>query len=157
MDQAFDLSALDAADTADMTVMAFGQPTNWVWTFAGPGHPKTMAQSDRYARESMITEKLQDQARVNGRKWKAVEESLEDRRAKNINHIVERLVGWSPVLMNGNDFPFSEANARAVLADRRKVDVYSQALEFLGDEKSFMRRSPKTSGPSPSEPSTSTL
>jgi hypothetical protein len=156
MDTTFDLSELDAADTAEMTVMAFGKPTSWVWTFAGPGHPKTIAQSDRYAREAIVTEKLQQQAQVNGKKWKAPEESLEERRARNINHIVERLIGWSPVKMNGQDYPFSDVTARAILADRRKVDVYTQALDFLREENSFTKRSATGSEPSPSEASAST-
>jgi hypothetical protein len=154
----FTLDDLDAADAATMEVMAFGRPTGWTWTFAGPGHPKTIAQSDRYAREALVTEKLQAQAQVNGKKWKAPEESLDERRAKNINHIVERLIGWSPfkVSRDGPEFPFTEENARTVLADRRKVDIYTQALDFLREDLAFTKRSATASAPSPSEASAST-
>lgn len=158
--EVFDLSDLDAADTADMVVMAFGRPTPWIWTFSGPGHAKTIAQSDRQARQALVEEKLLKQAQANGKKWKAEDVTVEERRAGNVTWIVERVVGWrlangAPVTMGGNPFPFSEENARAVLADRRKVDVYSQALEFLGADNAFMKRSATTSAPSPSDGSIS--
>ncbi len=139
--EAFDISDLDAADTADMVVMAFGKPTSWIWTFSGPAHPKTVKQSDRLTMERIATEKMERQAQVNSKKYKVPEETVEERRANNVNFIVERLVGWSAVNMNGEPFPFSEANARAVLADRRKIDAFQQALDFLNAETSFMKRS----------------
>ena len=42
----FDLTDFDSADTADMLVShpVTGEPTAWVITFAGPGHPKTIDQ-----------------------------------------------------------------------------------------------------------------
>lgn len=155
MSDVFSLSDLDAADTADMVVYNFGQPTTWVWTFAGPGHPKTIKQADRISRQSMVDENAVRQSQINGKKWKAPEVDLEQRRANNVNFIVERIVGWSPVeRAPGEPFPFTEENARLVLADRRK-DVFSQALDFLNGESSFMKRSAPTSKPTPSEPSSS--
>lgn len=159
--EVFDLSALDAADTADLVIHAFGKPTPWIWTMSGPGHPKTEKQSDRQARETLFEEKRLKQAQGNGKKYKVEDVSVEERRANNVTWIVERIVGWrmedgSPVVMNGKPFPFSEENARLVLADRRKVDCYSQALEFLNAENAFMPRSATTSAPSPSVNSTST-
>lgn len=47
----FDLSELDSVDEAQMTVMAGDKSTGWIWIFAGPGHPQTIAQRDRIARE----------------------------------------------------------------------------------------------------------
>jgi hypothetical protein len=43
--------------------------------------------------------------------------------------------------MDGKDYPFSVENARALLLDRRKGQLLIQALEFLGDEQSFGKRS----------------
>jgi hypothetical protein len=131
----------NAADEADMTVVMNGKATSWVWTFAGPGHPKTVEQSNRIARERLHRERLQEQARVNGKKWVAPEDTVEETRARNVQQIVERLVRWSPVKINGEDYPFTAENATRLLSDPRKVGLYVQALEFLAADNSFTPRS----------------
>lgn len=153
----FDISALDSVDVAEMVVTANGVPTTWVWQWAGPAHEKTIAQSDRLLRERLATERLQEQARVNGKKWKADVESVEAVRARNVNFLLERLLGWNTVKLGGEMFPYSQENARRVLSDPRKPSLYNQAWEFLGGEEAFTKRSATNSAPSPSERSTSTL
>jgi len=138
---AFDLSSIDSADEAQMTVVVNGKLTDWVWTFAGPGHPQTVEQSDRLSKERLHREHQQEQARVNGRKWKAPEETAEEVLDRNVRIVAERLLGWSPVVMNGEPYPFSRENAVALLKDRRKGALLIQALEFLGDEAAFSKRS----------------
>ena len=84
--ETLDISVFDSADTADMTVAhpATSEPTNWVITFAGPGHPKTIDLADRRARQHLREEKAKEQARVNGRKWKGDEKTPAEQRAENI-------------------------------------------------------------------------
>lgn len=137
----FDLSELDTADESYMTVLSNGKETSWVWTFAGPGHPKAIEQSNRFGRERLHRERMQEQAQVNGKKWKPPEETPDEVKARNINVVIERLLDWSPVKMNGEPYPFSTENARKLLADPRKGALLIQALEFLGDENAFTRRS----------------
>lgn len=150
----FDIDDLDAADTADMTVLdGNGRLTQWVWTFAGPGHPQTIAQGNRLARERLHEDSQKEQARVNGRKWKGVEETVDQVRAKNINFIVERLTDWRGATRGGRDFPFSPEAAREILSDRRKGALITQSLEFLGEAASFTQSSESGSPPSPSESS----
>lgn len=150
----YDVDALDTADTADMTILGpAGQLTDWVWTFAGPAHDKTIAQGNRLARERLHEDRQQEAARVNGRKWKPAEESVDQVRAKNIEFVVERLVGWSGASRGGKDFPYSVENAREVLQDRRKAALLTQSLEFLGETTSFTPSSEISSSPSQSEPS----
>lgn len=149
----FDLDQLDAADEATMTVVANGALTDWSWTFSGPGHPKTVEQSNRLSRERLHEERQKEQARANGRKWKAPEETVDEVRARNVGFVVERLIGWSPVKMGGKDYPFTSENARALLLDPRKGGLLIQALEFLGEEASFTPRSAINSAPTPSDPS----
>lgn len=138
---AFDLSDLDAQDEAVMEVLANGKPTGWLWTFAGPGHPKTVELSNRFARDRLRREKEQEQAQVNGKKWKAPDESPDEVLARNVSLVAARLLGWSPIQMNGKDYPFTSENAKALLMDRRKGQLLVQALEFLGEEQSFTKRS----------------
>lgn len=98
---AFDLSDLDSADDAVMEVYANGKPTGWLWTFAGPGHPKTIEQSNRLAKERLRREREQEAAMVNGRKWKPAEETVDDALSRNVQLVVDRLLGWSPIQVGG--------------------------------------------------------
>lgn len=136
----FDLSTVDTADESVMEVVVNGNPVDWRWTFAGPGHPKTIEQSNKLARERLRREKEQEQSRINGKRWKAPDETVDEVLERNVNLVVDRLLGWSPVKMNGQDYPFTPENARALLLDRRKGQLLVQALEFLGDEQSFGKR-----------------
>lgn len=138
---AFDLSDLDAADEAVMEVEANGKPTGWLWTFAGPGHPKTIEQSNRLAKERLRREAAQEQAVVNGKKWKSEAESVDEALERNVSIVTDRLIGWSQIQMGGKDYPFSLDSAKALLMDRRKGQLLIQALEFLGNEQSFTPRS----------------
>lgn len=142
----FSIDQLYAADEAEMVVVSNGKPTDWVWRFAGPGHPQTVDQTNRVLRESLRREHGKEQARANGKKWKVEEETPEEVRRSNINFVLERLLGWSSVKLtpDGEDYPFTPENARKILEDRRMGGLLFQAVEFLGDDQSFTPRSPKT-------------
>jgi hypothetical protein len=135
------LDELDAVDEAHMTVVVNGKETTWVWTFAGPGHPQTVDQADRLSRERLHQDRLKEQAQVNGRKWKAPEESVDEVRGRNIAWVVERLIGWSPVKIGGEMVPFSAEAATKLLSDPRKGALLTQAMEFLAAETSFTKPS----------------
>lgn len=153
----FDLSELDTVDEDVMVVRRKdGSETGWKWTFAGPGHPKSIEQSNRLAKERLRKEKAQEQAVINGKKWKAEDETPEEALDRNVRIVTDRLLGWSPIKMNGEPFPFTIENANAILKDRRKSHLLIQALEFLGDDAAFSGRSATTSELSPSDPSSST-
>lgn len=139
-----DLSDFDAIDETEMTVMNGGQTTDWKWTFAGPGHPNAVAQSNRINRESTALRRAKDQAQTNGKKWKAPEQSESQLLEDNVNFVLERLLGWSAITMNGEPYPFSRENARNLLMDRRKGALLQQAIEFILDDLSFTKRSAKT-------------
>lgn len=137
----FSMTELEAQDTADMVVEVNGKPTNWVWTFAGPGHEKTIAQSNRLARERLHRDRQIEQQQLNGKKVKLPDETVDEVRERNVMQIVERLVGWSPVKIDGQDYPFSAENAKALLINPKRIGLLTQALTFLGDEQSFTTRS----------------
>lgn len=139
----FDIEALNSADEAHMTIMSNGAPTDWVWTFAGPGHPQALAQSNRVSREQLAKNRLKEQAQANGRKWKAPEQSPDELLEDNVSFVLERLLGWSPVQLGGQDYPFTQDNARKLLMDRRKGALLQQAIEFILDDNSFTQRSAK--------------
>jgi len=140
----FDISELDSAEEAVMEVMSNGLPTEWKWTFAGPGHPNAAAQSNRIARESLAKARAKEQAQTNGKKWKGgPEQSPDELREDNVSFVLERLLGWSEITMNGEPYPFSQENARKLLMDRRKGALLQQSLEFIFDDNSFTQRSAK--------------
>jgi hypothetical protein len=140
----FDLSDLDAIDEAEMVVTVGGKPTDWTWFFSGPGHPQTVAQSNRVAREELNKQRSIEQARANGRKYKSEQQTPDGLLADNVAYVMERLLRWSPVKMDGQDFPYSQENARTLLMDRKKGSLLQQAVDFLLDDQSFTKRSPKT-------------
>ena len=135
-----DIADIDAADESDMTVVVNGKLTTWIWTFAGPGHPKGIAQSNRLSRQRLHEDREKEQARVNGKKWKADEETPDEMRKKNANYVVERLLRWSPIKLSGEILPFSPENAMKLLLDPRKGSLLVQAVEFLSEDKSFIKR-----------------
>ena len=139
---AFGLEALKAADTATMTVLhpLTGEPTTWQITIAGPAHPKAIALSNRLARKRLGDERLREQAAANGRKWKAV----------------ERMLGWTPVRINGADLLFTEEAAVRLLLDPAFGRIYDQVLEFLGADDSFLSRPAEASSTVPRIASAST-
>lgn len=135
-----DIADIDAADESDMAVIVGGKPTTWVWTFAGPGHLKTIALSNRLSRERLQREREIERARTNGKQWKPEVETPDEIRAKNVSTVVERLLRWSPARLDGEILPFSSEAATKLLSDPRKIALLLQALEFLGDDKSFIKR-----------------
>lgn len=139
----FDLSDLDAIDEAEMVVVVGGKPTDWTWYFSGPGHPQTVAQSNRVARDELSKQRSIEQARANGRKYKSEQQTPDGLLSDNVAYVLERLLRWSPVKMGGQDFPFTQDNARALLMDRKKGALLQQAIDFLLDDNSFTKRSAK--------------
>jgi hypothetical protein len=140
----FDLSALASADEADLHILhADGRKTGWVWTFAGPGHPATIAIDNEQNARYVAREQAKERSQVNGRKWKGGDETPEELRERSINYIVARLLRWSDTVIEGKPFPCTPENVRKILADRAFGLVYDQANGFLIDERSFTKRSPK--------------
>lgn len=141
----FDLSELDAGDESTLAIKGRdGKPTTWVWTFYGPGHPRTVALSNRMAKKWLQESRDKEQAQINGKKWKPEDRSLDDIRTENVNSIVERTKGFTPVKLNGDVIEFSPDAARKLLLDPRKGALFNQISEFLREEENFMLPSAKS-------------
>ena len=138
-----DLGALEASDEATLAIRhpQTGEPTTWLWTFYGPGHPSTVALANRLARDSLRKAAAQRQAQVNGKKWKEDEQSLDQLRAENAEAIVARTKGFTPVKLGAKTINFSAEAATALLLDRRKGWLIGQIMEFLRDEENFFQPS----------------
>jgi len=142
---AFDIAALAAADEADCEIVdADGKKTGWVWTFAGPGHPATIAIDNEMNAYRLARDAAKEKAQANGRKWKgdgeSPEETAERLREQSVNYIAARLLRWSDIEMAGAPYPCTKENARAILSNRAMGVVIDQANAFLIDERSFIKR-----------------
>jgi len=142
---AFDIDELRSTDTDELAIVhpATGKPTPWVWTLAGPGHPTTIEQANRAARQSLHTAKLKEQAAVNRKKWIEPERDPDEVREENARSFAARVLGWTPARINQADYPFSVENVTKLLLDPAYGRVYVQLLEYFGADDSFMARSEK--------------
>lgn len=139
----FDIGSLDARDECDLAIKhpTTGEPTTWVWTFYGPGHPKTIEVANRVSRDALRKQAAQKQAQINGKKWKEEEQSIDLIRAENVATIVARTKTFTPVKLGADTISFSPDAATALLLDRKKGWLLSQILEFLRDDESFIQPS----------------
>lgn len=139
----FDIGELDARDEAELAIKhpSTGETTTWVWTFYGPGHPKTVEIANRVSRDALRDLAAQKQARVNGKKWKEEDQSIDQIRADNVDNIVARTKAFTPVNWNGKEITFSAEKAKELLLDRKKGWLFAQIIEFLREDESFIQPS----------------
>jgi hypothetical protein len=99
----FDLASVDAQDEAILNVKhpKTDAPTGWCWTFFGPAHPRTVEVAERVSREALRVHRAKEQAQVNGKKWKAEDESMDEIQARTVANMVARLKTFTPVKMEG--------------------------------------------------------
>lgn len=136
----FDLAALDSSDEATLAIKhpQTREATTWLWTFYGPGHPKTIEQANRTTREVLREQREKEQARVNGKRWKGEDVSPDELRKKNVSYIVERTKTFTPVKIGAETIEFSVEAAKRLLLDPKKEWLLAQIGEFLRDEESFL-------------------
>lgn len=140
---AFDAGIFEFEDTAEMTVRhpITDQPTTWVWTIAGPGHPVTVEQGTRLSRKVLNENRAKEQAMVNGRKWKGDDREPEEIRRENAETFAERVLGWTEVTINGEPYGYSRENVVKLLMNPRYGRIYTQLLDFLRADENFMKGS----------------
>lgn len=143
----FDISSVPVSDVAELPIIhpGTGKPTTWKLSLAGPAHPETIAISNEASRERLIREQSQERARVNGRKWKGEDIDPVAEREKTFRRAARRIVGWTPVSMNGEGFPYSAENAFRLLNDPKFGWVAEQFYAYLGEDAAFIESSAKTS------------
>jgi hypothetical protein len=130
-------------DTADLHVVKPGtnKRTGWVVTFAGPGHPKTIALNNEASRKQLDESKRIKQQQANGRKVKIDDEQPEENRREFIEGLVARIVTWTPVDFGNGPVEFSDTAAVELLLDPKKGAYVSQFVDFLIDDRAFMKDS----------------
>lgn len=142
---AFDIADFDAQDEISYTVKnpKNDEPTGWVWTFFGPGHPVTIELSNKLSRAVLQERRAKEAAMVNGKKWKPDDQTPDELRAEMVDSIVTRVKDFTPVKINGEEISYSPDVARKVLLDPKKGWLFAQISGFLREDENFMRPSPK--------------
>ena len=142
---AFDLGSVVVQDTATLTIShpITGEPTTWTMQIAGPGHPETVAIANELTRQRLHLEREQEQARVNGRKWKAPDVDAEQQRRDLAQRFARRILGWSPVTMNGEPFAYTRENAVRLLHEPAYGWVATQFYDFVAADAAFIGSSAK--------------
>jgi hypothetical protein len=151
--EAFDIGELKSTDTADVAINhpKDGTPTTWIWTLAGPAHPRSIEASNIAARDALRLQRAREQAVVNRRKWIEPERTPDEMRMENAKSFAMRVISWTPAKINGTDYPFSPENVVKLLMDPAYGKVYLQLLEYFTADDSFTDRSATTSPNTQSE------
>ena len=141
--EGFDIAKMDAQDEGEFVIRhpKTLEPTDWTWTFYGPGHPVTTELSNRVAAAALKKAAARRQAQINGRKWKEDEESLDQLRADQVDGIVTRTKSFTPIKLDGKVIEYSPDAAKALLLDRRKGWLLEQVSDYLRDEANFIQPS----------------
>jgi hypothetical protein len=105
MSDPFDVGELKAAETAEIAIVHpnSGEPTSWIWTLAGPGHPASVEAANTAARETLRVQRLREQALANRRKWIEPERTPDEMRLENAKSFAVRVIDWTPAKINGAD------------------------------------------------------
>jgi len=140
MTDTFDLGSVPVTDVAHLHVLhpKTTEPTGWIIDLAGPAHPETIAIGNEAVRERAVLEREQATAMARGRKVKLPDLDIEGDRTRTLGRIARRILGWTPVTMNGEAFAFSRDNAIVLLKDPRYAWVGTQILDFLGEDANFI-------------------
>ncbi|MCV9960384.1 hypothetical protein OIU34_00595 [Pararhizobium sp. BT-229] len=137
-----DITGFLPTDEATLEIKTMeGKPSGWKIRLAGPSHPKTIALNDASARRELHRQRQIEQARANGKKYKAEEKSPDDVRRENVQDVVGRILGWNPIKIGGDTIEFSEKAAENLFVKPEMGWVYIQINEFFGEEKGFTQRS----------------
>lgn len=151
-----DLSAAIPKDTGILHVVIPGtnKRTGWQVTFAGPGHPKTVAQNEELSRANLDKQERIEMAQVNNRKWKGEGKQVSDLRRENVQWVLGRILSWTPITIKQfaaepielpeTASPEQVKRAAELLAQPYMTPYFLQMTEYLGDQASFIEASART-------------
>ena len=142
-EEIFDLAEAQAQDEADFVVRhpKTDAPTTWIWTFFGPGHPNTIAVSNKAAKTAIRESKAQQEARVNGKKWKADEVTIDELRVQYTDNIIGRTKAFTPIKFGSETIEYSPEAVRKFLMDRKMSWLLMQIINFLEEDANFIKPS----------------
>jgi hypothetical protein len=147
----FNLDALAYGDTFRYVVLhpITGKPTTWAITFAGPGHPQTLAAEERELREMLDEQERQQEEGIAAvkanKKAPTFRRTVADERARRAAYIAARILCSTPAIINGEEITLTSDNASGILARPELEWLYNQCNNALGNKVNFLSASALTS------------
>lgn len=152
IDAVFDLGSVTPVDTLEVAVPnpRTGKPTTWVWTIAGPAHPATIAAQEashaaQVARLASQRQKVKSAVDA-GHPVPTFPETLEQIRDDSVSVLAPRVLGWTPVALNGATLDYSPTAVSDLLRDQRYTWVWLWLRERLAVSADFFPQQPNPSG-----------
>lgn len=146
-----DLAELSYSDTLEYRVKhpITGSETTWVWTLAGPAHTVTLELDEATARRNRDEESKKQQAAIAAIKANKPppkdERTLAENRERNAEYIAARVLGFTPVKLDGAVVEYSAEAAKKLLADPSKDWLFNQIAGALGSKEGFIKSFAQTS------------
>lgn len=153
---AIDLSDVMPEETGILHIVVPGtnKRTGWKIVFAGPSHPKTIAQNNEMSRQQLDKAERIEMAQVNNRKWKGEGKQVDDLRRENVDWIMGRIVSWTPIKIkrfSAEDVELPEnataeqiKRAKELLAQPYMLPYFGQMIDYVADQASFIAASART-------------
>lgn len=147
-EDAFDLVEVVASDVKEfdyhrpvvdkITGETTYEPTGWKIKLAGPGHKATRDVQNETTREQLELARRIEAARSNGKRWKPDDVDVDGARLRQIDRICKRILGWTRVSFNGEEFAPTPENIRRLMVEPRFINVQTFIMEQLADDARFL-------------------
>ncbi|MFC5353559.1 hypothetical protein [Azospirillum himalayense] len=140
-----DLADLSYSETLEYRVRhpVSGAETTWVWKLAGPAHPVTLELDEATAKRNRDEEskrQAENIARIKANKPPLPDNrTIADLRERNVAYVATRVLGFSPVKLDGALIEFSPDMAKKLLADPAKEWLFNQIVGAVNAKEGFIK------------------
>ena len=149
------------ADIIDLDLLAYqdqftyrvvdprtGKPTTWAITFAGPGHPQTLATEESELRKLLSEQEAQQEEQLAAVKAKQpvpkFHRTVAEERSRRAAWVAARILSSTPARLNGEEIRLNPNNAAEILARPELEWLLNQCNAALGNRENFLRPSART-------------
>lgn len=115
-----------------------GKPTGWRWTLAPASHPKAVAFAEDEARRALERERTIREAQFNSRRYEGEDRTPDQARRDNYRWVVARVLGWTPVKIDGAVRHFSDKATEDLLIRPELAFAAVQVTRALSEESRFL-------------------
>jgi hypothetical protein len=121
--------------------LADGRPSGWKWTLASASHPQNVAFQEAETSAARERAKVITEAQFNGVRYEAAAKTTDQRLRENVQWIVARTLGWTPVRLKGQEYHFSREETENLLIKPEMSFAFEQLVSVLRTDARFMKRS----------------
>ncbi len=136
----FDFAVLDVASLADEGVdMPVPHPKTGAPMLDSDDRLVTIRVHGQHSQAVREARRKIQQRRLEATKRGQTDYTPEDRERDDLDVLAAAVSGWSFDTLDGQPFPYSEANVRKLLGDRRFANSKGAIAEFLNQDGHFMK------------------